>query len=107
MLVEDECLDFCFPENTAIYCDSIAKVCYLLPTKSGGEVKALATAVSATLGAGVWSEPSCSYLPYVATFMGERQALKVVKVTAAESDEEDGVMGAVCQLTKCAAFLTP
>jgi hypothetical protein len=48
-----------------------------------------ATAISATLDAGDWSELSRSYLLYVAAIVGDREALQMAEVMAAESDEED------------------
>ena len=49
-----------------------------------------ATALQATLDAGDWSEMSRSYLLYVASIWGEREALAAAQVLAVdESDGED------------------
>ena len=48
-----------------------------------------ATALQATLDAGDWSEMSRSYLLYIATIFGEREARAAADVLAADSDVED------------------
>ena len=48
-----------------------------------------ATALQATLDAGDWSEMSRSYLLYVASILGEREALAAAEVLAVDSDEDD------------------
>ena len=48
-----------------------------------------ATALQATLESGDWSEMSRSYLFYVASILGEREALAAAEVLAAESEEEE------------------